>query len=63
VPLIDVVGVDKVTVGQAVKANVFKSVDQLLASSDILEDALGSGKLEIVGACYDISTGVVTFYE
>lgn len=62
-PLTDLAGVENVTVSQAVKANVLKSVDQLLASSDILEDALGSGKLEIVGACYNISTGVVEFYD
>ncbi|WP_188364917.1 carbonic anhydrase [Marinicella pacifica] len=62
-PLTDLVGVDNVTVSQAVKANVQKSVDQLLASSDLLEDALGSGKLNIVGACYNISTGVVEFYD
>lgn len=48
---------------RGVKANVRMSVSQLKHGSRILEDAVESGKLLIVGANYDLETGQVHFFE
>ena len=45
------------------KANVRMSVSQLKHGSRILEDAVDSGNLLIVGATYDLDTGRVQFFE
>ncbi|OBX75904.1 carbonic anhydrase [Faucicola atlantae] len=50
-------------IARGVKANVRMSVSQLKHGSRILEDAVESGKLLIVGANYDLETGQVHFFE
>ncbi|MGH7434604.1 MAG: carbonic anhydrase [Polyangiaceae bacterium] len=47
----------------AVKANVLASARDLRKSSPILEDLVERGHIAIVGAVYDLATGVVTFLE
>ncbi len=47
----------------AVKANVLASARELRRSSPILEDLVERGHIAIVGAVYDLATGVVTFLE
>lgn len=48
---------------QAVRSNVQASVNQLRYGSDILEDLIEHQGLVIVGAEYDLDTGVVDFFE
>lgn len=45
------------------KLNVLKSVEQILAQSDILRDLVESGQIGIGAAMYDVTTGVVEFYD
>ncbi len=47
----------------AIHANIMASVIQLRSSSQILEHYLAEGKIQIVGAEYDIKTGEVRFLE
>lgn len=48
---------------RGIKANVRMSVSQLKHGSRILEDAVDSGQLLIVGAVYDLNTGIVRFFD
>ena len=50
-------------IARGIKANVRMSVSQLKHGSRILEDAVDSGNLMIVGANYDLETGKVQFFE
>ncbi|WP_019672557.1 carbonic anhydrase [Psychrobacter lutiphocae] len=50
-------------VDRSISANVRMSVSQLKHGSRLLEDMYRSGELLIVGAEYDITTGVVEFLE
>lgn len=50
-------------IARSIKANVRMSVSQLKHGSRILEDAVDSGNLLIVGANYDLETGKVQFFE
>ncbi|CAK9012627.1 Carbonic anhydrase (Carbonate dehydratase) (Non-classical export protein 103) [Durusdinium trenchii] len=45
----------------AVKVNVFHTIDYLLQYSQAIRDGVASGDVEIQGALYDLSTGVVDF--
>jgi len=45
------------------RANVRASVGHLLHSSTLIEQALAEGKLHIVGAEYDLETGIVHFLD
>ena len=45
----------------AVRANVHASVEQLRHGSDILEDLITAGRLQIAGADYSLQTGRVEF--
>ena len=47
----------------AVRANIQASVDHLSHGSQILEELIGEGKLTVVGAEYDLATGVVDFFD
>jgi carbonic anhydrase len=53
----------KVLLNRAVRANVRASVNQLRHGSEILESRVLDGQLTIVGAEYDLETGVVDFFE
>ena len=46
---------------KAVEANVWQSIDDLLAQSATLRDLVKAGKLQVVGAVYDLATGTVAF--
>ncbi|HEY3498224.1 MAG TPA: carbonic anhydrase [Polyangiaceae bacterium] len=48
---------------EAVRANVRASVDHLRHGSQILEEFVLSGQLQIVGAVYDLETGAVEFFN
>ncbi|MEJ8569874.1 carbonic anhydrase [Microbaculum marinum] len=45
---------------EATKQNVLNSVESLSTGSQILSDAIAGGKLKIVGAMYELSSGKVT---
>jgi carbonic anhydrase len=62
-PLMMHSGLDHVKIDEAVKANVKRSVAQLLSSSEIIESRVEAGLLQVSGAYYDLKTGTVEFYE
>jgi carbonic anhydrase len=43
--------------------NVFFSINEIKAKSPILKEMSDSGKIKIVGAVYDMKTGIVKFFE
>lgn len=43
--------------------NVRRNVHEVLQRSEILRDMVTEGQIGIIGAMYDVSTGVVEFYE
>ncbi len=43
--------------------NVKLTIDRILAESEVLAEMKNNGEINIVGAMYDIHTGVVDFYE
>lgn len=47
----------------AVRANIDASVEQLEHGSDILENLVRNEGLKIVGAEYDLDTGIVSFFD
>jgi carbonic anhydrase len=49
-------------VDNAVRANVNLVVNQLRSSMPILGEAVHAGKLKVIGARYDLDTGVVEFF-
>ena len=50
-------------VQQVADANVKLAVQALTERSQVMSDLVNEGKLEIVGAMYDIATGRVTFED
>lgn len=48
---------------EAVRANVRASVNQLRHGSEILENRIAEGKLQVVGAEYFLETGAVEFFD
>jgi carbonic anhydrase len=42
--------------------NVRKSVLEVIGGSDIIKDLINEGKVGIIGAMYDVTTGLVKFY-
>lgn len=50
-------------IGDAVRANVLRSVDRLQHGSLIIENLIDAGALNIVGAEYSIEKGVVNFFD
>lgn len=48
---------------EAVRANVRASVDHLRHGSQILEELVMKGRVQVVGAEYEIETGRVTFFD
>lgn len=47
----------------AVRANIDASVEQLRHGSEILENLIANDGLKIVGAEYDLDTGVINFFD
>ncbi len=62
ISLVRPIGSEKV-LREAMRANVRASADHLRHGSAILEDLVGSGQLLVVGAEYELETGVVTFFD
>ena len=50
-------------VARAVRANIRASTNQLRHGSQILENLIDQGRLEVVGAEYDLATGQVDFFD
>jgi carbonic anhydrase len=48
---------------EAVRANVRASADHLRHGSRILEELVGTGRVAVVGAEYDLGTGAVDFFD
>jgi carbonic anhydrase len=44
-------------------ANVDNSLEQILNRSDIVKDLFSKGEIGIVGAVYDVETGIVDFFK
>jgi len=51
------------TLASAVVANAQASARDLRAASPVLQELIEQGRIVIVAAVYDLSTGVVTFFE
>lgn len=62
-PLVEKAGLEQVKIADAVKSNVEKSVSQLRHGSEILEAKIAEQSLNIIGAYYDLESGVVEFYD
>ena len=45
------------------EANVLASVSQLSHSSPLIEGLVGKGKMKIIGAMLELSTGCVHFFD
>ena len=43
--------------------NVELTIDRILNESDVLSEMKRNGEIQIVGAMYDVKTGIVNFYE
>ena len=48
---------------QAVRANIRSAANQLRHGSQVLEELIQRGKLQVVGAQYSLDTGVVNFFD
>jgi carbonic anhydrase len=54
---------DDACVTKVAEQNVLQSMKEIRKRSPYLAKALGEGKVELVGAMYDVATGKVTFLE
>ena len=45
------------------RRNVHNSVAQIIAQSEVIRDLVSAGKLALVPAMYDVSTGYVSFFD
>ncbi len=54
---------NKLFVRRVTEANVRRTVAKLRADSPVLHELEQAGKIKIVGALQDVSSGVVTFYD
>lgn len=54
---------DAVYVDAVAEANVVHAMEALLEASPILRDLIASGQVGLVGAMYDVRTGVVAFLD
>lgn len=50
-------------VNAVAKLNVQNSVNQIIHHSEVIKNLVAEGKLALVPAMYDVSTGLVTFYD
>jgi len=50
-------------VNAVAKLNVHNSVNQIINHSEVIRNLVAEGKVAIVPAMYDVSTGYVTFYD
>jgi carbonic anhydrase len=54
---------ERVLMREAVRANIQASTDQLRHGSAIIEELVGSGRVMVVGAEYELETGRVDFFD
>ena len=54
---------EQANIKTAILANVEQSINDALAGSEILRHAVDGGKLQVVGAYYELGSGRVTFSE
>ena len=45
----------------AIEANVWQAIDDVLRTSPVIVDSIKSGKLKVEGAVYDVETGLVVW--
>ncbi len=57
------IAVDSLVLDKAIDANIFHDVQVLRSSTPILSHYYYSKKVQIIGALYDIETGIVKFYK
>ncbi|MFA5879445.1 MAG: carbonic anhydrase [Candidatus Margulisiibacteriota bacterium] len=50
-------------IDEAVKLNIFQSIDDIYKNSEIIREKVKEGKLKIISALYNIETGKVTLLE
>lgn len=55
--------ITEAVIADAVRANVRASVDHLRHGSRVIEELIYQGRLKVVGAEYELETGVVTFFD
>lgn len=56
-------GQGEAVVREAVRANVRASADHLRHGSQLLEELVSAGRLAVVGAEYELETGIVHFFD
>jgi len=54
---------NSVFVDNVATKNVELTIDRILNESDVLSEMKRNGEIQIVGAMYDVKTGIVNFYE
>jgi len=54
---------NSVFVDNVATKNVELTIDRILNESDVLSEMKDNGEIQIVGAMYDVKTGIVNFYE
>ena len=54
---------DNIIIGETVKQNVWQSIEAIFAKSPEIRKLFKTGKIKIVGAIYDVSTGKVNWLE
>jgi carbonic anhydrase len=56
-------GIERANVKAAILANVEQSINDALGASEILRRAVDTGKLQVVGAYYELGSGRVSFSQ
>jgi carbonic anhydrase len=54
---------ETIPTGQIAIRNVHQSIEKILEGSAIISEMYHKGEIGIVGALYDVQTGIVTFYD
>ncbi len=54
---------NSVFVDNVAAKNVELTIDRILNESDVLSEMKDNGKIQIIGAMYNVKTGIVNFYE
>ncbi len=50
-------------VEKVAKENVLLAIKNIIDRSQVLKEMIDNGEIKLVGAMYDVATGIVTFYE
>ena len=54
---------NSVFVDNVAAKNVELTIDRILNESDVLSEMKDNGEIQIIGAMYNVKTGIVNFYE